>query len=91
MATLDLKALARRGAEARLAELLGELGQIYAAFPGLRRSGGTGSHTEAPEARPRRGRKALSAAQRKAISERMRKYWAERRKGKSQKGPAQKG
>jgi len=31
----------------------------------------------------RRGRKKMSAADRKAVSERMRKYWAARRKAKS--------
>ena len=33
----DLKAYARRGAEARVAELTAELNDIYKAFPDLRR------------------------------------------------------
>ena len=33
-----------------------------------------------PEIKPRRGRKPMSAAARKAHSERMKKYWAERRR-----------
>ena len=39
MATFDLKAYARRGAEARLAELNDEIRAIYAAFPDLRGRG----------------------------------------------------
>lgn len=35
--TIDLKAYARRGAEARIAELAAELNDIYRAFPDLRR------------------------------------------------------
>ena len=31
---------------------------------------------------PRRGRKSMSAAERKAVSERMKKYWAKKRKAR---------
>ena len=72
MTTFDMKALARRGAEVRLAELSEEIKAIYAAFPDLRRG--------APPAASRRRRKPMSAAQKKAVSARMKKYWAERRK-----------
>jgi len=76
--TLDLKAYARRGAEAHIVELTAELNDIYRAFPELRRGPGRGS-TTAPTARKRRG---MSAAQRKAVSRRMKKYWATRRTAK---------
>lgn len=96
MAKFDVQAYARRGAEVRLAELKAELDAIYEAFPDLagRRGRGKGapsaslSYTDdgqtilpdAPVARKRRRRKPLTAAQRKAIGERMRKYWAARKK-----------
>lgn len=91
MAKFDLQAYARRGAETRLAELIEELNSIYAAFPDLgrgtrgRRAGrpaGTegGAATNAVESvPPRQRRRRMTAAQRKAVGERMRKYWAERR------------
>ena len=37
----------------------------------------------ATKARKRAGRPAMSAAQRRAVSERMKRYWAERRKAKA--------
>jgi hypothetical protein len=85
--------LAARGAEARLHELLHEAKRLVDAFPHLRdtvgrddlpipfilrsgRSRGTG------RGMPRR--KPMSAAAKKAVSLRMKKYWAARRK--AQKG-----
>ena len=99
MAKFDLKGYARRGAEARLTELQQELDAIYAAFPDLRgghkggqvsRGVGVGrsSVTSAAESSAptvRRRRPKMTAAQRKAVSERMRKYWAGRRKAKAAK------
>lgn len=41
------------------------------------------SESSAATTSPRRGRRRMSAAARKAVSERMRKYWAQRRKAKS--------
>jgi hypothetical protein len=89
---VDLKKLARVGAAARLAELQREIDALKRAFPGLRIQ--SVDVVEAPEpaaveaarvARKvaRRGRrKPMGAAERKAVSERMKKYWAERRKQK---------
>ena len=85
MAKFDLKDYARRGAEARAAELTAELASIYRAFPDLRRArgrdaapaGAVGATTR------RRRRKPMSAAMKKAVSVRMKKYWAERRKAKA--------
>jgi hypothetical protein len=78
--SIDLKAYARRGAAARIAELTAELNDIYKAFPDLRR-GAARLATATPGAgRRRRRRKPMSTAQKAAVSKRMKKYWAERRK-----------
>jgi hypothetical protein len=79
--SFDLKSYARRGAEARLAELREEMDAIHAAFPDLR-DGHSESGNGAVQPQRRRRRKAMSAAQRKAVSARMKKYWAARRKAK---------
>ena len=89
----QLRRLARLGAMARLEQLRQEEAAIRAAFPELfgrgRRGGagtGTASNGQARSAGGRRRRRrAMSAAGRKAVSERMRKYWAERRKAKAGK------
>jgi hypothetical protein len=89
LAIFDLKGYARRGAEARIAELNQELEAIYGAFPDLRtrssprmapRADGEESLALGAEAPRKRRRWKMSAAQKKAVGERMRKYWAERRK-----------
>jgi len=83
--------LAKRGAEARFRELLDELKSLTSMFPHLRdsfdpdelpldfilRRGRDKTSAAATKARPQRR---MSAAQRKAVSVRMRKYWAARRK-----------
>ena len=80
----QLQRLARLGAQARLAELKTEEAAIRAAFPDL--FGGRGRKgAAAPAGTRRRRRRGMSAAARKAVSERMRKYWAERRKAKGKK------
>jgi|tagenome__1003787_1003787.scaffolds.fasta_scaffold20847520_2 hypothetical protein len=77
----DLRRLARMGAAARLGELDRERAALLRVFPGLRASAG------ASASRPRapRGR-SMSATARKAVSLRMKKYWADRRKAKAAKG-----
>ena len=76
----QLRRLARLGAAARLEQLRQEEAAIRAEFPDLfKRKGQAAANGEAGGGRRR---KAMSAAARKAVSERMRKYWAERRKGK---------
>jgi len=77
---IDLKAYARRGAEARLAELTAELNDIYKAFPDLR-SGGP-RESQVPGGSRRQQRRGMTAAQKKAVSLRMKRYWAERRKAR---------
>lgn len=66
---IDLKSLARLGAQTRLAELVADEDAILGAFPDLQ---------GLPEAKPKRSR--MSPAQRKAVSQRMTRYWEERRK-----------
>jgi hypothetical protein len=89
----QLHQLARLGAEARLVLLDAEATAIKSAYPDLaastprRRTRRRASkpampeHPELPAARPRK-RRTMSAAERKAVSERMKKYWAQRRKAK---------
>jgi hypothetical protein len=82
----QLRRLARLGAMARLEQLRQEEAAIRGEFPelfGRGRPPGTG---DGPVTRGRRrGRRAMSAAARRAVSVRMRKYWAERRKAKGAK------
>jgi len=82
----QLRRLARLGAMARLAELRQEEAAIRAEFPelfGRGRKAVAAGDGVARAGRPRRRRRAMSTAARKAVSERMRKYWAERRKAKA--------
>ena|SRR5687768_16598963 len=96
LAKFDLKEYARRGAMARVDELRAELAEIYRAFPALRtaqggrrRAGASAAESEAAgtpgPGRRRRRRSGMTADQRKAVSARMKKYWAERRKTKTSK------
>ncbi len=84
----QLRRLARLGAVARLEQLRQEEAAIRAEFPELfgrgRRRAEEGKATASASHGGRR-RKAMSPANRKAVSERMRKYWAERRKAKATK------
>ena len=79
MPSIDLKAYARRGAEARIAELIVELNEIYKAFPDLRRGSARPTASTAGAGERRRKRKPMSAAQKAEVSKRMKKYWAARR------------
>ena len=81
----ELQRLARLGAKARLEELRQEESAIRGAFPDLfgRRGRKASSNDMGAPATPRKRRKSnMSAAARKAVSERMKKYWAARRKEK---------
>ena len=78
---------ARIGAAVRLAQLREEVQQIYKAFPSLRfrRRGALDAKdakdNNAKKAAPRRRkRRPLTAAEKKAISDRMKRYWAGRKK-----------
>ena len=83
----QLRRLARLGAVARLEQLRAEEAAIRSEFPELfgrgRREGRAAPGGTAGA--PRRRRAKMSPQARKAVSERMRKYWAERRKGKAAK------
>ena len=87
MADFDVQRYARLGAEARLAELRAEMDAIQTAFPDLgkgkpgRRPGRRAAMDMSSDIRPRATtRPVMTAAQRKAVSERMKRYWANRRK-----------
>jgi hypothetical protein len=77
-----LKELARTGAEHALRQLRAEIIAIERAFPELAlprtRRALRRSFNEAG-----RRTRTMSAAARKAVSERMKRYWAERRKAKA--------
>ena len=87
MARFDLKEYAKRGAEARVAELNAELAGIYQAFPDMRRRRAAANRSttgsQMPSSPPARRRSNMSPAQRRAVSARMKKYWAERRKAQA--------
>jgi hypothetical protein len=85
--TVDqLKTLARAGAESALERLRAEIRAIERTFPELASPNGRravrhsiASRSETAATRTRR----MSAAARKAVSARMKKYWAERRKAQA--------
>lgn len=89
MNTTDLRHYAVLGAEARLLAIAEEAAAIYRVFPELRDRPNSGdisafsgrgkqSSSAGTEANGRR-RSPMTAAQRKAIGERMKRYWAARR------------
>ena len=85
MATLnseELRRLARLGAIARLEQLKQEEAAIRAEFPELFGRGRRAAAVSDAAQPKRRRRRKMSSEARKAVSERMRKYWAERRKGR---------
>jgi hypothetical protein len=83
--------LAKRGAEVVFNELNDEAAQLRRQFPGIQlqvRSANPphqNGATQAPAAEPAAPttRRRMSAAARRVVSERMKKYWAERRKAKA--------
>jgi hypothetical protein len=76
----QLRQLAVKGAMTRLQELQNEEAAIRQAFPELGRKS-----PAALAPAPTRRRSRMSRAARKAVSERMKRYWAERRKAKAAK------
>ena len=86
--TIDMKSLAREGAKARLWQLETETNELLRAFPDLR--DGQHSQTTSQDS-SRRGRREMTAAERRSVSVRMKKYWAARRKhnGPSASKPSQ--
>jgi len=91
LASFDLKSYARRGAQARFRELADEAKQLLKMFPDLSASFDEDElplnfilrkGAPKPATGVRRRRRKMTAAQRKAVSARMKKYWAARRKAK---------
>jgi hypothetical protein len=80
--------LARKGAEHRYEELKAEMAALVRHFPHLRDASTRREEVDLsaePAAtidRPRRKRRRMSAAARKAVSQRMRAYWAAKRSAK---------
>jgi len=87
LSTDQLRQLAQHGAAARIQELEAEIAAIRGAFPGsgaARRAGRRRRKRGRPAGVARTGgagrkRRRMSPAARKAVSERMTKYWAARR------------
>ena len=75
-----IRELARSGAETALKQLQAEIIAIERTFPELAQ--GRRAVRQSLKKAKRSGRK-MSAAARKAVSARMKRYWAERRKAKA--------
>jgi hypothetical protein len=77
-----LRELARSGAETVLKQLRAEIIAIERTFPELALAGKRRAVSRAFQKARKRVR-AMTDAERKAVSDRMKKYWAERRKAKA--------
>jgi hypothetical protein len=75
----------RMGAEARIKEISEELEYIWRLFPDLRGTRPAVAPGIASPAVQNRKRRPMSTAQRKAVSDWMRRYWAKRRAGKARR------
>jgi hypothetical protein len=82
LSTEKLRELARTGAEHALNQLRAEVIAIERTFPELALSRGRQAIGRSVKEATRRTRR-MSATARKAVSDRMKKYWAERRKAKA--------
>jgi hypothetical protein len=78
----QLRNLARSGAEATLKRLRAEIVAIERTFPELRLPAGRRAVRRSLGTARKRTRQ-MSTAARKAVSDRMRRYWAERRKAQA--------
>jgi hypothetical protein len=85
----EMHRLARLGAAAKLAQLEREIAALKRAFPGLKPQAVTAPappadgavRADSAQPAPRRSRRSpMSAAERNAVSERMKRYWDARRK-----------
>ena len=79
LSTERLRELARTGAEEALKRLRAEIAAIERTFPELSQPRGRRRLTKAVRKRTRQ----MSTAARKAMSQRMKRYWAERRKARA--------
>lgn len=82
LSTERLRELARSGAEALLKQLRAEIIAVERTFPELALSKRRRTVTRSLKAARKRGGQ-ISAEARQAVSKRMKKYWAERRKAKA--------
>ena len=82
LSTERLREWARTGAESALKQLRAEIIAIERAFPELALPKARRTVSRSIAKARTRGRE-MSAAARKAVSRRMKKYWAERRKAKA--------
>ena len=78
----QLRELAKDGADAALRRLRAEIIAIERTFPELALTG-TRKAVRKTVATARKRTTRMSAAARKAVSQRMKKYWAERRKARA--------
>jgi len=83
-----MRQYAEAGARSRLIELVAEADRIRRAFPGIETGGadelrGKGVARQQGTAAPRGKRRTMTAAERQAVSARMKGYWATRRDGKA--------
>ena len=76
-----LRQLARVGAEVTLTRLRAEIAAIERTFPELASAPRRREIVEGAVKRASTRTRKMSAAARKAVSQRMKRYWAERRKG----------
>jgi hypothetical protein len=86
----DVRQYALVGAQARLDALRAEMQSLLGAFPELARKRGPGAARAVASAatttgRRRGRRRAMSPEERREVSERMKRYWASRRKEKGGK------
>jgi hypothetical protein len=85
IAPVELRRLAVVGARARLVELRAEMASLVRAFPEIGRGGAVATGVVAVR-RAKPGRKTpMTAAERREVSERMKRYWAARRAAKGKK------
>jgi hypothetical protein len=77
----QLREMARQGAAETLKRLRAEIVAIERTFPELK-LGQARRAVRRATAQGRKRTRTMSAAARKAVSERMRKYWAERKKAR---------
>lgn len=96
LSRVEVKRLALIGAQSRLETLNAEIASIVRAFPELSRGRATAATTAVGNGAPRKGKGGrkrnwnMSESQKRAVSERMKKYWAGRRKEKAAKTSAKK-
>lgn len=81
--SIALKKLAEVGASVRVAELRAELESLYKHFPNLR--GAKSGSVPPARGQVKKKRSTMSAAQKKAVSVRMKKYWAGRKAAEAKK------